>query len=268
MNELAERNERNDGMDLNQLGQVLAKSGYFQDTKDAYQAIVKVLAGRELGVGPVASMTGINIIQGRPALGANLIAACVKRSGRYNYRVRQMDEKACSIEFFELSEGKFVTVGTSTFTAEDAQRAGTKNMDKYARNMLFARAMSNGAKWYCADVFSGGVYTPEELGAPVNGDSEVINASAVEFRTVQPQAADQPAAEPALPSVAYEEALVVENSEGVLYGTLDTAKLSYMANAINKARTKGGMTAEKNADHLMKLAAIKIIIETRRSEGR
>ena len=59
-------------MDLNQtlqLGEVLAKSGFFSDAKQASQAVVKVLAGRELGFGPVASMVGVNIIQGKPAIG-------------------------------------------------------------------------------------------------------------------------------------------------------------------------------------------------------
>jgi hypothetical protein len=31
--------------------------------------------------------------------------------------------------------------------------------------MYFARAMSNGAKWYTPDVFSGPIYTPDELNA-------------------------------------------------------------------------------------------------------
>jgi hypothetical protein len=29
--------------------------------------------------------------------------------------------------------------------------------------MLFARAISNGVKWYCPDVFCGPVYVPEEM---------------------------------------------------------------------------------------------------------
>jgi hypothetical protein len=67
---------------LADLGSVLAKSGYFQDTRDAAQAIVRVLAGRELGIGPIAAMTGVYIVKGRVAIGANLMAAAVKRSGK------------------------------------------------------------------------------------------------------------------------------------------------------------------------------------------
>ena len=54
-------------------------------------------------------------------------------------------------------------IGNSTFTIDDAKKAGTKNVDKFPKNMLFARAMSNGVRWYTPDIFNGSVYTPEEL---------------------------------------------------------------------------------------------------------
>jgi hypothetical protein len=42
--------------------------------------------------------------------------------------------------------------------------------------MLFARAMSNGIRWFCPDVFSGNVtYTPEELGAEVDAEGNVMD---------------------------------------------------------------------------------------------
>jgi hypothetical protein len=150
----------------------MVKSNYFTDAKDAAQAVVKILAGQEMGFGPFASMTGIYIIQGRPSIGANLMAAAVKRSGRYNYRVMEMTDAACEIAFIE--QGK--ECGRSRFTIEDARKAQTKNLDKFPRNMLFARAMSNGCRWYCPDVFNGApTYTPEELGANVNEAGDVID---------------------------------------------------------------------------------------------
>lgn len=157
-------------MSLAQLGDVFVKSGFFTDTRDAAQAVVKILAGRELGFGPMAAMTGVYIVKGRVSVSANLMAAAVKRTGKYNYRVTEHNEKACEIAFYE--DGK--DIGHSRFTLEDAKKAGTQNMDKYPRNMLFARAMSNGVKWYCADVFGGPIYTPEEMGAKVNEDGDVV----------------------------------------------------------------------------------------------
>ena len=141
------------------IGKAFAESGMFPDIKSAAQAIVKITAGQEIGIPPFAAMSGIHIISGKPTIGAGLMASCVKGSGKYNYKVKEQTEKVCSIEFFEGAE----SLGTSTLTIEDAKKAGTKNLDKYARNMLFARAMSNGVKWFCPDVFSGPVYVPEEM---------------------------------------------------------------------------------------------------------
>lgn len=152
------------------LGDTLAKSGFFSDTQQAAQAVVKILAGRELGLGPIASMTGINIIKGKVTLGANLMATTVKRDPRYDYKVRDHTDQFCSIEFYEKGE----LVGVSRFNLEDAAKAGLSgdNWRKYPRNMLFARAMSNGVRWYCPDAFGGApIYTPEEMGAQVDGET-------------------------------------------------------------------------------------------------
>jgi hypothetical protein len=99
--QLARYQQPGEELSTMQLGQVLAQSGYFQDAKDAAQAIVKVLAGREMGIGPVASMTGIYLVKGRVTLSANLMAAQIKRSGKYNYVIRRMDDTGCEIAFFE-----------------------------------------------------------------------------------------------------------------------------------------------------------------------
>ena len=162
--------------DLARIADMMAKSGYFKDVRDAAQAGVKIMAGHGWGIQPFDAITGINVIQGKPAIGAGLMAAKVKASGKYDYRVRELSNDAARIEFFENGE----SIGVSEFTLADAKAAGTQNLQKFARNMLFARAMSNGVKWYCPDVFSQAVYVPEELGAPVDGDGNVIDVQAVE----------------------------------------------------------------------------------------
>lgn len=126
------------------------------------RAVVAIQYGAEVGLGPMSSIQGINVIQGKPAMGAGMIATLVKRSGRYNYRVTKHTNDCCTIQFTENGE----PCGESTFTMQDAVTAGlTKNplWKTVPKNMVFARAMSNGAKWYCGDIFSGSVYTPEEL---------------------------------------------------------------------------------------------------------
>jgi len=166
----------------------LYKSQYFSnDVKSDAQAIVKVMAGAELGIPPFASMTGIHIIQGKPALGANVIATLIKNDPRYNYRVLEMSDTVCRIQFYESGE----PCGVSEFTAQDAKKAGTKNMDKFPKNMLFARAISNGAKWFTPGIFGGApVYTPEELGADVDEDGNIVEGSYVPVQHAQPVQAE------------------------------------------------------------------------------
>ncbi len=167
------------------VGKILAESGFFSDAKGMAQAVAKILAGKELGVGPIASMTGVVIINGKVSYTANLMANLIKRSGRYDYRIRKLDNDNCDLEFFQRTgPSTWESMGHSTFGKADATTAqlNTANYTKFARNMFFARAMSNGAKWYCPDVFGGNtVYTPEEIGATVDPETgEIIDAPARE----------------------------------------------------------------------------------------
>ena len=186
MNELITVPEQTGELDIMTLGKLLVESRYFQDAGQMAQAVVKVLAGRELGFGPIASMTGIHIVQGRPTLGADLLAKAVKRSGRYNYRVVELSDTRCELAFFERDGDKWAPIGTSPFTVEDAKRAGTKNLDKYPRNMLFARAMSNGVKWFCPDAIGLTVYDPSELPADDGPALTMVDTSTGEITKAQP----------------------------------------------------------------------------------
>jgi hypothetical protein len=242
----------------------MAASGYFQDARDAAQAVVKILAGSEMGFGPFASMTGVYIIQGRPSIGANLMAAAVKNSKRYNYRVIEMTDIVCEIAYFEGKE----EIGRSRFTLEDARKAGTKNLDKFPRNMLFARAMSNGVRWFTPDVFAGAaVYTPEELGADVNESGDVIDIQAATVKVVELKPAPvepepAPAMTPAAESISYEDACKELNANGITYGDLDNAKLSYMLrNLLASLKTVGQSEEEITKKSYKRDAIIRILNE-------
>lgn len=198
------------------MGKVFAESAMFTDAKAAAQAIVKIQAGQEIGIPPFAAMSGIHIIQGKPAIGAGLMASCVKSSGKYDYKVVTQSEKECSIDFYQGAE----KIGNSTFTSAEAIKAGTKNMDKFPKNMLFARAMSNGVKWFTPDVFSGPVYTPEELNAVVTEDiqHEVVNTSTGEII---------PAPKEKLPAERLSKALaMIENGDLHIVASLDKFDLT------------------------------------------
>lgn len=202
--------------EIQRMAKLMLASGYFEAQRDATvgvaQLAVKILAGREMGYGPFASVQGIHVIQGKPALSANLMAAAVKASPRYDYRVRKMDAQGCEIEFFQIHASGRENLGVSSFTLADAQKAGVKNIDKFPRNMLFARAMSNGVRWFCPDVFSrSAVFVPEELGATVDGDTG-------EIFDVEPAPQPQPAVQPSQPAQPQpEDNLITEKQLRMLH---------------------------------------------------
>ena len=205
--------------DLARVGEVFVKSGFFADTRDAAQAIVKVMAGQELGFAPIASMTGVYIVKGKVSLSANLIAAAVKRSGRYTFRVRKHDATVCEVEFFELDKaGNKESIGFSSFSIEEARAAkltDSATWKNFPRNMLYARAISNGAKWHCPDVFGGPVYTPDELGATIDGETgEMIDVSPAPTPISTPAPAQ-------IAPVAMASEEQIESLKGILNGLLE-----------------------------------------------
>ena len=179
--------------DVMLIGDTFAKSGFFADSRSAAQAVVKIMAGRELGIGPFASMRGFYVTKnGRIEMAANLFATMVRNSGRYDYEVKHLDNEKCVIDFLRLLPGgKTKVEGTSEFTLADARKAGTQNVDKFPRNMLFARAMSNGVKWYCPEVTNGvTIYAEGEVEQDADGHGDVR-------RDPFPPPADLPQALPA-----------------------------------------------------------------------
>lgn len=155
--------------ELQVLSEVLVRSGFFRGVTKPEQAAAKILAGYERGLGPMESLSSFYVIDGKVEVSADFLAQRVKGSDKYDYRVREHTDEKCELEFFELHEGaESESLGFSTFTIEDARRAGLLAKESpwktYPRNMLFARAMSNGVAWLCPDVATGGrLYVEGEI---------------------------------------------------------------------------------------------------------
>jgi hypothetical protein len=193
--------EPRDLTELKGVAQLFAASGLFADAKDMAQAFVKIMAGREAGFGAFASMQNVHIISGKPVLSAHMMAAAVKRNPKYDYQIVELTDSVCVLEFYQ--DGK--VAGTVRQTIEDARKAkvtSNQTWEKYPRNMLFARAISNGVRWYCPDAFDMPVYTPDELGAeddsqvPYDNETgEVIEGAFTEDEPEPEPPASEPAAE-------------------------------------------------------------------------
>lgn len=166
------------------MGEVFAESGMFPDIKTQAQAVVKIMAGKELGLSPFESMASIYMVNGKLALTSKAMSSLIKKSKKYDYSVDELTETECKISFYKVGGTEDHIIGQSIFTFKDAAKAGLVNKDvwkNYPKNMLFARALSNGARFYCPDAICG-YYATEELEdigqEPVSPQKHIIEMTA------------------------------------------------------------------------------------------
>jgi hypothetical protein len=91
--------------EFQQVAKLFQASGMFSDAKSEAQCFVKIMAGAELGIPPFTAMNAFHVIQGKPVMSANTIAAR---------------------DFYE--NGK--KVYTETWDTQRAQKAGGKKTGK------------------------------------------------------------------------------------------------------------------------------------------
>lgn len=125
------------------------------------QVAAVILAGRELGVGPMAALRSFYLVNGKLGMDASFVSGRMLAHGIALEWLRDDDECA-SVRLSRAGMPPYV----STFSRQDAERAGlwgSATWRKYPRAMLRARAITAGARAYAADCFAGSVYTPDEL---------------------------------------------------------------------------------------------------------
>ncbi len=130
-----------------------------------------------LDLSPMAAITGVHVIKGKPSASAGLMSALVRRAG-HKLRVRGDDTSAtASIVRSDDPEYAFEV----TWTMERAKTAGllsNDNWKKYPAAMLSARAITECARLACQEALLGIAHTPEELGATLDEDGAVIHQAA------------------------------------------------------------------------------------------
>ena len=150
---------------LSQMGRVFAQSGFFKDAKDPAKCVVKILAGQELGIGPIAAMRSVHVYDGQVALSAGLMTALIKRCSKYRIKVVSATASSCEIAFTELQDGEWSPCGPNvTFTVAEAQHLLKKdNWRNNQADMVYARCLSRGFRRYAADLGMGTIYVEDEL---------------------------------------------------------------------------------------------------------
>lgn len=180
--------------ELREIAQLFAESKIFPNASSAAQCFVKILAGAEMGMPPFTAMNAFHIIQGKVTLTAGTIAARIKSSGRYDYRVVEKSAERCAIEFTDRA----TLVHVEAWDIARARKANVQNLDKFPDAMLFSRCISAGARVACPDVI-GAYYTPEELGAETNAEGEMTHTVTIGAPQDTPQIAE---AKPPMTSIA------------------------------------------------------------------
>lgn len=182
------------------LAETFVRSGLWPDLKTASEAAVKILIARDIGITPAQAMQQIYIFKGKIGYQSGIIATCIKRSGKYNYKVKELTDERCTLEFYERFEtgGPMELSGSYTFTMKDAIRAGFTSNSKYKElpsQMLFYKATALGARIYCPDVMGGG-YDIEELRSMPEPEPKPDLKSKVQGMAAALKPAPQPEPEP------------------------------------------------------------------------
>jgi hypothetical protein len=176
------------------------------------QVVLVMLKGRELGIPPLQALSHINVIGGKPAMSAELmLAQIMKLHPKTQFKFPERTNEKCTIS---VKRAGF-DFESFTFTIDDAKKAGllsNLSWNKYPRAMLHARVVSEMARSLFPDAIAGISYTPEELGAVVdeNGDIiDMISESQEALPPPEPKPVAQERATPCAPTVPPEKRIMI-----------------------------------------------------------
>ena len=163
-------------MSIDQTAEMFVRSGMFPDLKSVESAATLLIIGRGFGISDYDSVTGLYLRQGKVNMHANVMAAAIKASGKYDYEVTENTDQQCSIQFFRVDSAGRNPIGNHSFSMAQAQRANlTKNFTwkQYPEAMLFARCISAGYRAHCPDALGAApVYVEQHGEMEVEGPAE------------------------------------------------------------------------------------------------
>jgi hypothetical protein len=175
-----------------QYAKALAESGMLpsQYRKQPANLLYALEYAESLGLHPMAAITGIHVIEGKPSASSALISALVRRAG-HKLRVRGNDQEAIA-QIVRADDPDFTfEVRWTMARAEQAGLARKQVWKNYPAAMLKARAITEVARDACEEALSGMHYTPEELGANVDAEGVPVEAEVQQLRRVEPGQSDQ-----------------------------------------------------------------------------
>lgn len=131
-------------------------------------ALIVLMAGRELGFAPMQSLRMLSVIKGKVTLSADATVALVRRSGEcVEWRCVETTRERATYTTRRKGDTEPTVL---TWTIEQATRAGLvggQGWRSYPEAMLRARCASALARIVYPDLVAG-IYDPDELAAPLD----------------------------------------------------------------------------------------------------
>jgi hypothetical protein len=216
--------------DIEVMAKAVSQSGLFGMTQP--QAVTLMLLAQAKGIHPISAVERYHVIQGRPAMKADAMLADFQAKGGI-VDWHKHDHLSCSATF---SAPNLKTPVTVTWTLDDAKKAQLlKNpmWEKYPRQMLRARVISEGIRMAMPGILAG-IYTPEEV--VDMGQGQGYEAS---FRVVEERPETKTVTTSAMtreqPREAIQDAPRQPNGNGNVSGNRHDTWAGWIARCVRKA---------------------------------
>jgi hypothetical protein len=248
MNAIALRSDAQSMPAKIQYAKELANSGLLPTAfrRNPANVLFAVEYGDMLGLSPMAAITGIHVIEGKPSASAGLISALVRRAG-HKLRVTG-DSNSATCQIIRCDDPDYTFEVTWTLrkngdghpSAEEAGLLRKGTWTNYPASMLKSRAITQCARDACEEALFGLHYTPEELGAEVDEEGHVYGGTLTD--------------EAPVPDEWFEQAIAKAKADDLTKD--DVGKLWTEATA----RNKGGLLSDDSSRQL------KLVLTSRAEE--
>lgn len=160
--------------EITEVCKILAQSPFYQ--KIGPGGVLAIwLTARELNLPVMHCLNGgLYTFDGKVTMSAQLMNMMIVNAGN-KITIKHLDDKYCKIDFIRKDRPK--DIFTFEYSIEMASKAGLLSKDswkKNARDMLFARTISGGAKKYFPDIL-GTIYGAGEITDPNCLDDDLVS---------------------------------------------------------------------------------------------
>lgn len=162
---------------------------------NAANAFVAAETGAALGLEPLQALASIAVINGRATLSSDLMAAVIRRAG-HTLRIVENSPESVTATLIRADDKTFKF--EVTWDKDKATKAGLWGQrgpwSQYPTQMLRARAITEVARQGASEVLMGMIYSPEDFGATITDNGEVIEAEVIDDTPAPAKPKPKPAA--------------------------------------------------------------------------